>query len=122
MIPELLRKHIERAASESQATHSGESWNPMLSLALKDGTFIGLGYGRLLWVNFNPDIGILVHFGTHTVRLKGRNLEPLYRELMLLRTKEIVVTEERYDLGDGVGPVVTDLQVVENTPGQSAPD
>ncbi len=120
MIPELLRKHIERAASESQATHSGESWNPMLSLALKDGTFVGLGYGRLLWVNFNPDIGILVHFGTHTVRIKGRQLEPLYRELMLLRTREIAAVDSRYDLGDKQGPVVTELEVVENKPGADA--
>jgi hypothetical protein len=115
MIPESLKKHVERASRDEQATHAGESWNPMLSLALKDGSYVGLGYGRLIWVNFNPSVGLLLHFGTHTVRIKGRNLTPLYREVMLLRTKEIAVVEERYDLDGGDRPVVTDLEVVENT-------
>lgn len=119
MMPELLRKHVERVTSEQQSTHAGESWNPMLSLLLKDGTYVGLGYGRLIWVNFNPSLGLILHFGTHTVRLKGRNLTPLYREVMLLRTKEIAATDERYDLGDDQDSVVTAIDVVENTQSHS---
>lgn len=74
-------------------------WNPTLNIEFKAGHCMAFLYGHLVWMNFEPELGIMMHFSSHTVRLEGRNLGTLYDELLELRLRYVKVVEKDRDAG-----------------------
>lgn len=54
---------------------------PMLELHHREGHRNAIAYSHLLWLAFDPSIGISLHFATHKVRIRGRNLHRVYEQL-----------------------------------------
>lgn len=51
----------------------------MLELRKKDGNVKALGYSWLSQADFDPSIGITLHFGSQQVKILGRNLNAEHR-------------------------------------------
>lgn len=92
-------------------------WNPTLTIRFEDGPCVTFVYGQLIWMNFFPSKGIILHFSSHTVWLVGRNLAALYAELSDLRRREVVEVREEHDLGEADAVVVHRAKVKQHTPG-----
>jgi len=56
----------------------------MLELRFKDGRVQAMGYAWLLDAEFDPSLGITLHFSDKTVRVTGRNLNAESRPSMRL--------------------------------------
>lgn len=95
-----------------------DSWNPTLTIRFEDGPCTTFVYAHLIWLNFYPSKGIILHFASHTVWVVGRNLTGLYDELSDLRRREIVVVREEHDLGEADAVVVHRVGVRQEAPGQ----
>lgn len=91
-----------------------EGWEPMLSIRLATQRYFAIRMGNLLWVEYDPSGRLVLRFSTHTIRLGGRGLDLLYRQLLRLECKEIVVSEE--DL-EPVGAMVILSADIERKPG-----
>lgn len=81
-------------------------WNPTLNIRFQEGHCMAFLYGQLVWMNYDREIGIILHFSSHTVKLLGRNLDKLYDELLELRLRQITVIDESRDLADDDRPAV----------------
>lgn len=58
----------------------------MVEFKLKDGNSIAFDYSWLRKVEFNPSVGLTLHFGSDVVRIVGRNLHrPTRTNVELLR-------------------------------------
>jgi len=88
--------HPEAAAEKSKRS---DFWNPTLNIQFRAGHCMAFLYGHLVWMNFEPDVGVMLHFSSHTVKLEGRNLGKLYEELLELRLRQIKVVEKVHDKG-----------------------
>lgn len=86
-------------------------WNPTLNIRFVEGHCMAFCYAHIQWMNFDPSIGIILHFSTHTVKLFGRNLRALYDELLELRRREVVVVSIEHDLGEANTPTVHRVSV-----------
>lgn len=95
-----------------------DAWNPTLTIRFEDGPSTTFVYAHLIWMNFYPSKGIILHFASHTVWVVGRNLTGLYDELSQLRQREIVVVSEEHDLGEADAVIVHRVGVRQETPGQ----
>lgn len=111
--PSLLQPYLD-AARKSKP--EGEEWAPMLDIKLLTGRHFAIRNGNLLWIDFYPSERMVVRFSTHTIRLSGIGLDPLYRELEELHCKHIVEVDEHYLVGDESGPIVTRVEI-ERKPG-----
>jgi len=85
----------------------------LLNLVRERGEQIAFGYGQLLWTEFNPKVGIVLHFSTHTVHLQGHRLQSLYAEILKREIEDIRLTGERHQDATSEGPVVTKIDVNE---------
>lgn len=79
----------ESFAAEPQ---SAEAWAPMLSIQRETQEFFAIRMGNLLWMEYNSSDKLMLRFSTHTIRIEGRGLTPLYEELLKLRCRTIVVS------------------------------
>lgn len=95
-----------RDGEGAKSADRSDFWNPTLNIRFRQGHATAFCYSHILWLNFDPSIGIILHFSTHTVKLFGRNLRPLYQQLLELRLREIEVIDERHDLGEADVTVV----------------
>lgn len=91
-----------------------------IDITRKDQSHVALDYAHLLWVTFNLSGVIVLHFSTHTVTLKGRNLEALYISFLRHDVTALVAIDERNDMGDGESPVVNFVHVMPK-PGHEEP-
>jgi hypothetical protein len=57
----------------------------MLELRRKSGDALALGYAYLVSIGFNRSGGLVLEFTGHQVKIKGRNLRPLWRGLVQQR-------------------------------------
>lgn len=65
-------------------------------------------YMKLLWINYHPSFGIIVHYGSHTVFIKGTRLEPVLSALRTQRLGQLRVNE---DVEDPKSPVVERIYI-----------
>jgi hypothetical protein len=104
----------ERPSLQEQFRGSGRQaedkrsdfWNPTLNVQFRAGHCMAFLYSHLIWMNWDKDIGIILHFSSHTLKLEGRNLGRLYSDLKELKLREIRVVAKEHDLGDSDEPVV----------------
>ncbi len=89
-----------KAEATAPKTTRSDFWNPTLNIRFRGGHCMAFLYIHLVWMNFELDKGILLHFSSHTVNLEGRNLTKLYEELLELRLRNIEVVEKAHDKGD----------------------
>ena len=92
-----------------------EGWAPMLTIRLVTQEYFAIRMGNLLWVEYNPSGSLVLRFSTHTIRLGGRGLDPLYRQLLRLECKEIVVSVEDHE---PAGAMVVLSADIERKPGR----
>lgn len=84
-----------------------------IDFELKGRNHVAMTYGHLLWANFNPSVGIILHFSTHTVTIKGRNLQPLYDGILLHEVPKVKVTPERFDRGGNDEMSVAEIHIIQ---------
>lgn len=95
-----------------------DSWNPTLTIQFEDGACTTFLYGQLIWMNFYPSQGVILHFSSHTVWVVGRNLVKLYAELEGLRLRRMVVVSVEHDLGEADTVVVHWVKIGQHTQGE----
>jgi hypothetical protein len=69
----------------------------MLELRFKNGNAKAIAYSYLLSVNFDPSHGIVLDFGTLTVKVQGFNLIPVFQGLVAQRIAWIRELESEYE-------------------------
>lgn len=95
-------------------SHQAEAWAPMLSVRLLTQQYFAIRMGNLLWMEYNPSGSMTLRFSTHTIRILGRGLTPLYRDLLKLQCREIVVST---DDDETPGELVVTRVDIERKPG-----
>ncbi len=109
MSESLIEKYVSAAAVDS----ANRASSPDFVDFVRKGNHVAFSYHSLLWLRFNPSVGINLHFATHWVTIKGRHLESLYSGF-LNRTQSLVVEgSDRHDRGEDSGPMVTEIQVMQ---------
>lgn len=88
----------------------------LLNLVRERNEQIAFAYNQLLWSEFNPKVGIVLHFSTHTVHLHGHRLKSLYTEILKREVEEVQLTGVRHQDATSDGPVVTKIDVNETKP------
>jgi len=87
---------------------------PQLTLVLRrvTGTAHAFAYAHLYALDYDPSVGIALHFTQHDVALAGRNLEALFRYLCSHRVQAIQELDPLHAeaLPDGT-PVVTRVSI-----------
>jgi hypothetical protein len=115
---ESLRKPGEDGNPFSSRT---DFWNPTVNIRFVEGHCMTFLYAHLQWMNFDPSIGVILHFSTHTVKVFGRNLAGLYGELLELKRREIVEVSVEHDLEPPDAAVVHRVEVAQiGSPGNPA--
>ena len=92
MTDSLLNKYIQRSPSDATENSLLSDLEPledlgsfgwlrgvrdravMLELRKKDGNILAVGYAWLDKAEFDPSVGITLHIGSQTIKLRGRNL------------------------------------------------
>jgi hypothetical protein len=92
-----LRAKDSAAAADAAAPARSTA---MLELHHKQGHRHAIPYMHLLWIAFNPSRGIKLHFATHTVRIRGRNLGPLYEQLAAHACRVLREVDPSEDTGE----------------------
>lgn len=119
MNPEPVRESLLRSVEPATPGGAGrrtDFWNPTLNIRFVEGHCVAFLYSHMLWMNFDPSRGIILHFSTHTVKVTGRNLAALYAELLELRCRQIVVVSEEHDLGEADAVVVHRVGIRQESP------
>lgn len=88
-----------------------------LNLVTKDGNSFAISYNHFLWANYNPSLGLQVHFSTHTITIVGRNLGPLYEAVVRFELSEVVEVGEKRTLAGRDETVVTRLYIMQKPEG-----
>lgn len=88
----------------------------LLNLIRDGGEQSAFAYGQLLWAEFSPKTGIVLHFSTHTVHLHGHRLKSLYVEILKREIEDVRLTKESHQDAVSDGPVVTKIDVNETKP------
>lgn len=76
----------------------------------KKDDYVAFPYSQLVWVNYYASYGIIVHFGSHTVHVLGRNMTALYASLRDQTLRQVHMSDE-LEAGDGE-PLVTSVFIV----------
>lgn len=100
-----LQEQFNASTRHADAKRS-DFWNPTLNIQFRAGHCMAFLYSHLVWMNWDKEIGIILHFSSHTLKLEGRNLGRLYADLKELKLREIRVVEKEHDVGDSDEPVV----------------
>jgi hypothetical protein len=101
-------KEIERYDTPGQVRN--------LCFVQPDGEKLFLNYAYMISGKFSPDGTITLFYTTHTVTLKGRNLEALHESLQAQVPKQIACVEKRYEATKGeVETVVTEIVIQKST-------
>jgi hypothetical protein len=121
-MPEERPSLAKQFGTDSAQPVRNDFWNPTLNIRFIEGHHMAFLYGQLVWMNYDSKVGIILQFSSHTVKLFGRHLEPLYAELLELRTRQITVVEEQHDLDHDDRPVVYRALVEANEKSAAASD
>jgi hypothetical protein len=82
---------------------------PMLDFRGHNGTSFALAYAQLHAVAHDPVQGVRLEFPHHTIRVRGRNLRPLYDRL--LRHEVTFIQEEDFDAAPESATFVDEITV-----------
>jgi len=111
---DILNKYVsgKKARDDSEGT-SSLTFRQMVAFRRRNGDSMAFSYPHLLRLRFNPSRAIVLYFSTHTVWLRGRNLEPLFQRLLSFGVTDIEEVSPRYDIPkeDSNEPVVTQIQI-----------
>lgn len=88
----------------------------MLDVRLESGDRYGLPYTYLIWIRFDPSVGILIRFSSYLVLINGRNLRELYEALLQHRVEWVLAENERFDVGEESDPFISKIEVREPDP------
>lgn len=87
----------------------------MLELRKKDGNVIALGYAWLEKAEFDPSVGITLHFGSQKITIRGRNLNAeirpnvrLFQSLLRHRVPWIQEADEPAAMQAGKGDTLVE--------------
>jgi len=87
----------------------------MLELRKKDGNVIALGYAWLEKAEFDPSVGITLHFGSQKITIRGRNLNAeirpnvrLFQSLLRHRVPWIQEADEATTMRSGKGETLVE--------------
>ena len=81
----------------------------MLELHHRQGHRHAIPYSHLVWMSFDPSLGIKLHFATHTVRIRGRNLRPVYEQLVAHTCGVLRECDPSEDTGDEDATLISRL-------------
>lgn len=70
-------------------------------------------YTKLVWVHYQPSTGIIVHYSTHTVFIRGVRLFPLFTQIRDQLISEVVHDSMADEDDDGESPVITRIQITQ---------
>lgn len=85
-------------AKEADKNYESESYARNVCFVQLDGKMTFLGYSYLISGEYLPDENaITLTFTSHTINLKGINLELLFLELMKNLPKMLTCSDERYN-------------------------
>lgn len=101
-----LMTQFRPSADSTTDSNRTDFWNPTLNIRFRAGHCMAFLYSHMVWMNFDPAVGIILHFSSHTVKLEGRNLAKLYEKLLELRLRQIAVVEQTHDIEDSDEAVV----------------
>lgn len=103
-------KPTDAYLAEASAQPSSTRTASMLELHHKNGNRHAIPYIHLLWIAFDPSIGVKLHFATHTIRVRGRNLKPVYEQLVAQTCSVLREVDISEDTGDADATLITDLR------------
>jgi hypothetical protein len=96
---DILNKYLSpRATKDAARDVSPFTFRQMVVFRRKTGESVAFSYPHLLWLDFDPSRAIVLHFSTHTVTLRGRNLAPLFEKLLSYEAIEVNEVSPRYDV------------------------
>lgn len=107
-IPSVLAPLLAQHASTPEAA---SDYEPFITFHLRSGTQLSNRYEHLLWIVLRMDGELVLRYSNHTLHLRGRNLAVLHEEIKRLKTRFVLELDERYDVDDGDGPVVTSIRI-----------
>jgi hypothetical protein len=109
----------QKEAGEERSKQSFPSVSHARNLCIvwEDGKRMFLNYAYLISGELQPeDSTIALLFTTHSVQIKGSNLENLYEEFTGHLIKQITCTDERYNATVGTDEtVVNEITVIKNS-------
>ncbi len=91
-----------------------------IDFRLPDDRRFAIGYSDLVWVGLTKRLWVVLHFGSHTLKLKARNPKPLYHGFIRREITEVVVVRAEEDVESDDLPVVRRIVIRPNRPGDSA--
>lgn len=83
----------------------------MVDLRLASGDRWSFPYSMLLWVQWSRLEGFVMRYSTHTVVVRGRNLEAIYDGLIEHRLEYLQAELPQHDLGDEKQAFVSAIEV-----------
>jgi hypothetical protein len=82
----------------------------------KAGNHTAFTYEHLIWMSFNLSVGIILHFASHKVTLKGKNLLELYEGLLLHEVSHVCEQPAKRALAEEDDlPVVNKIDIIQAT-------
>ncbi len=87
----------------------------LLDFELLDGNHVALPYSSLLFLSINPSDKLVVMFASHTVRIEGLFLRPIYYALVVKSVAALKAVGDRpRKLPEGV-PIIHKMEINERT-------
>ena len=83
-----------------------------LDIKLRTGDRWGLPYAYKTAIEFNLSGDLTIHFTTHTINIKGRNLSPLYDALVAHRVAQILEHDNEFDDLPEQATVINSITIV----------
>jgi hypothetical protein len=103
----------ENDPTQEQQTYAGESHVRNVCFFQPDGKAVFLNYGYLTSAQYDPtESCITLFFTSHTVILKGANLETLFQEFFSHIPKSITCTDERYNEIEKHSYIINEMHIV----------
>jgi predicted DNA-binding protein len=109
----LLDTYLAAGTAERSARTDGPVHS--ITFVKRSGNRWSLMYSHLLWVYFNPSLGLRVQFSTHCISIEGHRLAKLSEALADRSASLVREVDERYADSDlDEDPVVTSIRALPN--------
>jgi hypothetical protein len=91
----------------------GGRWPFFLNFSLRRGMSMALPYGDVIWAGFKPASMIKLIFASHSITIRGTELEAIYRGILRQSVSEVRECDERYHKEGGGEPFVRAIEAVQ---------